>query len=477
MLATKRIRSVRLARWAFASLGLALLSSALPAVGQVDDGRRVYVEQLRVRLDQQVPQAQEVGVEYGGWFSFALFNYDDEVGRIERTLRQYQLRGWASGNVEGVHRAYVRGLLGYDDWNAGTNPKVHHGDEYTGLEIERAWYQFDLGQLLLNENGVEPPVAFRVKVGRAFAEIGTALTLSMPLDMVQMHADIGDWQVMGLLGKTVSETPNIDDSFAVWDHQRRCLWGVQLTYAGLGQHRPFAYFLSNDDQTEADPYDPAQSYEYTSQYIGLGSEGNLISPQLRYRAEIVGETGETYSAGQTSGTDPICAMAANALLEYYVDAPTRPRLSFEYLWASGDDDRQLSATSTVGGNRAGTTDHAFNAFGYRDTGLAFAPRLSNLHIYALGGSFYPLERYAWAKRLQVGSKLFLYHSSNSGGPISDPTAGSDIGWVGWEADVFADWRVTSDLSVTVRYGAFVPSGAFDNDSCRQMLVAAMHLSF
>ena len=46
---------------------------------------------------------------------------------------------------------------------------------------------------------------------------------------------------------------------------------------------------------------------------------------------------------------------------------------------------------SIGGNRAGTRDRAFNAFGFRDTGIALSPRVSNIHIYSAGGSFFPFE--------------------------------------------------------------------------------------
>jgi len=450
---------------------------ARPAGAQATSGRDVYQEQIRVRLDQQLPAAREMGLDAGGWFSFAFFNYDDAGARKKRTLRQYELRGWGSVNIQGVHRFYVRGLLGYDDWNSGDNPREFHGDQYSGLEIERAWYQFDLGRLLQNQTGQEPLLNFRVKAGRAFAEMGTALVLSMPLDMVQFDVGVGAWEFMALLGKTVEHTRNLDDSDAVASHQDRCLWGMQLTYTGFDRHRPFVYFLSNEDDTDPRPRDPFQSYSYSSRYVGVGSEGALLLPDLRYQVEVVGEFGKTYSGGVTAGRDSICAMATDVLLEYLFRLPTRPKITYEYLWGSGDQDRLLSATTTVLGNRRGTNDNAFNAFGFRDTGLAFAPRVSNLHVHTLGASFFPLEQHKLFERMEVGTKVFFYHKSTAPGPISDSTGPSNARWIGWEWDVYCNWRLTSDLSWTIRYGAFMPSGAFSDDSCRQFLLTAVILSF
>ena len=473
---TESVRRKRTLRPAMLVCGVIALVLCQPAWSQTD-GRRIYDEQLRVRLDQQIPGAKEMGLDAGGWFNFAVFNYNDTIARRTRTLRQFELRGWASVNIQGVHRAYVRGLVGWDDWNAGSNPTSGRGDEDTDPEIERAWYQFDLAQIHRNRTGKEPPVGFKVKVGREYAEIGTALVLSLPLDMIQFDLRANDWDVMAILGKTRSETANIDDSDAVATHMRRCIWGVEVAYNGFDRHRPFAYFLSNEDDTNARPFDPTQNYAYESRYVGIGSEGTVLLPNLSYQAELVGEWGKTYSEGVAAGRDNVQAWAADVVTEYIFERPTKPRVNFEYLYASGDGDRRSSATSTIGGNEAGSDDNAFNAFGFRDTGLSFAPRVSNLQMYALGASFFPLEKHELFKKMEVGTKVFAFQKADSHGPISDTDASKDSRWLGWEWDVFCDWRLTSDVTFTIRYGAFQPGAAFDNNSCRQFLYSALTFSF
>ncbi len=465
-------------RFSAAVLCFLIVAWCEPAQAQQEAGRRVYDEQLRVRLDQQLPQAREIGLDGGGWFNFALFKYDDPPARRFRTLRQYQLRLWGSANIRGVHKFYVRGLVGWDDWNSGDNPGDVTGDETTNPQVERAWYQFDLGQMLRNQTGTAPPASLRVKVGRQFAAIGTSFVLSMPLDMVQFNATVGNWEFMAFLGMTIRNTRNIDDSDAVSRDQQRCIWGVEVAYNGLDHHRPFAYFMENNDHTNADPADPLQAYDYSSRYIGIGSEGTIILPNLRYQTELVGELGRTYGEGVTGGTqDEICAVAYNLLLEYLFQTKTHPKVTAEYIFASGDSDRRSSSTSTIGGNRAGTKDNAFNAFGFRDTGIAFSPRVSNLNMYMLGASFFPLEDIELFKQLEVGTKLFFYHKS-ADGPISDVDASvNNSRWLGWEWDIYANWRITSDLTWTIRYGAFQPGSAFGNDDRRQFLYTAVTFSF
>jgi len=458
-------------------VGAVCVASSSTGFAQQQDGRRIYQEQLRVRLDEQDPERDRIGLDAGGWVTFGFFNFDDSLGE-KHTLRQFDIRGWASVNIDGIHKFYVRGMTGWDDWNSGDNTDPLHGDEDIDPRIERAWYELNLGRWLSGGvPGVRPPVDVRMKVGRAFADIGTALVLSMPLDMIQFDVEVGNWAFMGMLGKTVSWIPNIDSSAHIVEHQKRCFYGFELAYNGLDNHRPFAYFLTNLDHSSPHPDTPGQDYDYTSRYLGVGSEGRIFLPRLRYQAEIVGEWGRSYGHETVSGQDDICAMAADVMLEYLFDTKTSPKVMFEYLYATGDSDRLACSSSTVGGNRAGTKDRAFNAFGFRDTGIAFAPRLSNLHTYILGASCFPLEGDSLFDKMELGSKVFFYHKDESGGPISDTVANNRDQWVGWEWDVFCDWRISSDLVWTIRYGAFRPGTAFEDQECRQFLYTGLTYSF
>jgi hypothetical protein len=456
---------------------LALAVSCGAAWAQ-ESGVRVYEEELRVKLDEQSVEPRNTGIDGGGWLDFALFRFDDDQARRVRTLRQYTARAWASANLDGVHQAYVRGLFDWDDWNTGDN--VNNTPQNFQV-VERAWYEFSLGQLLMNQTGKPSPMDFRIKVGREYATIGTGLVLAMPLDLVQTDLTFPGWELTTLLGKTVTDTPNIDDSQAVEDHQQRAFYGGQVTYTGLTHHRPFAYFLGQDDHTTPEPKNPLQAYEYSSRYVGIGSTGNVAVPELLYQTELVWESGHefSYHATENDGTDSICALGFDGQLQYSWRAPTHPQFMMEYLRGSGDSDRLTSATSTVGGNRLGTIDHAFNAFGFRDTGVAFAPDIANLNIYVVGANFHPLEQYKPFKKLQVGTKAFFYQKSVADGPLSDTTATNHSPWVGWEWDAFCDWRITSDLTWTLRYGAFEPGDAFLSgfDDCRQLVYTGVSFSF
>ncbi len=467
-------------RWYLISIALAIAAiSVTPAAGQETSGLQIYDEELRVQLDKQ--EIRKTGFDAGGWFNFAFTYYDDAAARRRRNLRRYELRGWGSLNLQGgTHKFYVRGLLRYDDWDTGNNPTNQRGDDFDE-ELERAWYQFDLTSLLLAQTGKSSPYGLRFRVGRDFTTIGTALVLSIPLDQVRLDVTLWDWEFMALLGQTIRDTRNIDDSQRVANHQERTFYGFELKYKGFSHHQPFVYYLSNSDHTTPSPLDSVQSYDYSSRYIGVGSTGTLLPPDLSYSAEVVGEWGRTYSEGANAmfGQDEICAFAADVSLEYHIRTKTNPRVMVEYLFGSGDSDRRVSTNSTVGGNRMGTRDKAFNAFGFRDTGIALAPSVSNIHIYTVGARFFPLEHIRFFKKMEVGSKVFFYQKAIPTGPISDSLAGGDAHWLGWEWDVYCNWRITSDLALTARYGAFQPGSAYDggDKTCRQFFYTGIVFSF
>ncbi|MEE8367808.1 MAG: hypothetical protein V3S30_05780, partial [Thermoanaerobaculia bacterium] len=133
----------------------------------------------------------------------------------------------------------------------------------------------------------------------------------------------------------------------------RNFYGIELRHIGLDRHEPYIYYLFQRDHTDEWGRDPTLEYTYHSNYLGVGSSGSLLATNLRYSFEFVFESGESSPRTLTGRREDIHAMALDALVEYFFDAPGRPRIEFEYLWGSGDRDRTVSATSTVGGNTAG----------------------------------------------------------------------------------------------------------------------------
>lgn len=448
------------------------------AAAQDLDGVRIYQEELRVRLDQQIPSLREVGYDAGGWFNFAFYHFDDDPSRRQRSLSQYELRGWASVNAYGVHSAYVRGLLRWNDWANDDNPTTWRENEFDEV-VERAWYKFDLGRAIANQTGQTPDISPSVTVGRQHVELGTGLALSHALDAVRFDVDIRDLRFTALLGQTIRDWPGLMHDSILDSHNERCLYGFQLQYNYKGQHRPFVYYYKTIDHTSPAVASAVQRYDYSPEYLGVGSEGNLFLPDLTYKTELVAEWGKGYPCTTWSSQENICAMAYDLQLEYVFDeVQTDPRLFLEYLYASGDSDRQVAGV-IAGGNQAGTRDEAFTALGFRDTGVAFAPRVSNLHMLQIGARCFPLENKPLCDRLEIGTMAYFYMKDKGSGGMSDPSATVDATWAGWEWDAYCNWRITSDLSFSTRYGVFFPGAAFPGgyDNPRHFFYSGLSLSF
>ncbi len=104
--------------------------------------QRALEHENQLKLRQELPPAQRLRVDYGGWYNSYFFLFDDGYNS-SRTLRQNELRLWTSFTADqGVHEGYARMRMTYSDWN--------HGDSYTpdeddldGPHLERGGYKVD----------------------------------------------------------------------------------------------------------------------------------------------------------------------------------------------------------------------------------------------------------------------------------------------------------------------------------------------
>jgi hypothetical protein len=260
-----------------------------------------------------------------------------------------------------------------------------------------------------------------------------------------------------------------------------------MASAQIGTHRPYIYGLAQQDYNKDETFDfgsVTTEFQYNSYYLGLGSSGNF-GDRIVYGAEFVYEGGGGKSNSFViSGpflspidqtTEDICAYAADLRLDYLFQDRSFSRLGLEFLFASGDDDR-LSTSNTFGGNAAGTNDKAFNAFGLINTGQAFAPVVSNLLMFRGGFSTYPFQDIRMLRRMQLGADVFVFGKADSDAPIDEVT--KDQQYLGWEPDLYLNWRITSDVTLALRYGVFFPdSGAFENDDARHFFSTSVTFAF
>ncbi len=104
-------------------------------------------------------------------------------------------------------------------------------------------------------------------------------------------------------------------------------------------------------------------------------------------------------------------------------------------------------------------------FGYIDTGLSLAPRLSNLQMIKFGLSMTPSE-FVKKRNVSLNATFFLFRKDKKEAEISDNRAVKQHRNIGKELDISVVWNVFSDLNVSVDYGRFYPGGAYYYDEAR-----------
>lgn len=461
-------------RGVLAALAVLVTASAVsaqtPRANKFFRRQQFLDETTRQRLDADIPARQSMLFEYGGYIIPQWQQYDDV--RKQSNYRQTDLRLWGQVVVDDVHRLYARVRLVHTNFGPGDSPFSWNQD-LEGPNLDQGFYELQLTRALQKYCGLDLPADVRVTLGRQFVEFGNGLALSTVLDGGTVDVETGDWHFRGLLANTILSDANLDRSLPVAGHMDRLFSGFQVDYLGLSAHQPFVYFLHQRDHTDEEPVPVAQEFDYNSTYLGFGSSGEVVQ-NFRYLTEVVFEWGQGNN-GAAGRKNNIRAFAFDQTFEYFFDSPNDPVVSVEYALATGDDDR-LIATDTVGGNTRGN-DNAFLGFGYLNTGYAFAPEFTNLQMLRIGGRMKPLPKVECFRGLEVGVDFYSFWKQKKGGPVSDFRANVSTRDLGREVDLYANWRIFSDLSLMVRYARFWTSNAFTNDEKRDYMYAGLIYSF
>jgi hypothetical protein len=467
------------------------------ALGQTEELRfQRQLEQIRrqtrLQVNQELPPDQRVFVDYGAYVSANYLSLTDPELK-NRTLFQYDLVTYGQINVDGVHEVLFRGRLSYKSFNEGDN----FGDDTSGLdcELERFYYRFNLTRAITAYSDAEPQADVAIQFGRDLVTWGNGLTLSQTLDAVRFTAEFSALSVELLAGMTPQRTVDFDSSRPDFDDDtHRNFFGIMLSRR-FGNHQPYAYLLiqrdHNGNDTLSIPLSETENlvtrFDYDSYYIGVGSRGALTD-QLAYGVEFAWEGGRglSDSLGFDDGGNPlqfdqtreeIRAWAFDLQLDYLCGDPGNTRLSFETVLASGDSDRQHTS-NTLGGNLPGTYDRAFNAFGFLNTGVAFSPAISNIIIVRAGASTFPLHDADPFKRLQVGADVLAFAKLDRDAPIDEFTETGR--YLGFEPNVYFNWQIASDITLSARYGVFFPCEAIADeadDEPRHFIYAGVTFAF
>lgn len=452
---------------------------------QLERAIRSADQSWRLMVDPNLSVAERSQFDVGGSFSFFFLNLNDSTGNHRRLLQpEFQLYGRAS--IDGVHDFFVRSRFQYRDFSPGDSFDGR-GDMWTTPFLDRYVYEFDAARASAAYRGQKQNWNINLRLGRQFVDWAQGLVLSENLYAVRPTLTFGRWSLEALAGVTPADrsVTDWDSSRAGFNHDtKRGYFGANLVYTFPNASRVFAYFLHQQDFNDEDdarvnigvPID----FNYDSSYVGIGTDGT-IGRNWAYLAEFAYEFGNNRSDPLQDATfsqtrEEISAFGARAQLTYLFLDTWQSRAQAEFLIASGDDDRNTSTSGTLGGNRPGTNDRAFNSLGFVNTGLAFSPSLSNLITFRLGATSYPFNSYREFEQLQLGIDVLFHNKYDSDAPIEEAT--DDSRYLGTEADFSVNYRITSDLAAIFRYGAFFPGEAIATETeVRHFIFAGFTLSF
>lgn len=434
-----------------------------------------------LRVDTSLTLAERTFIDAGGFSSFSFVWLTDETDN-SRTLLQPEISLYTRAVIDGAHSVFARARFQYRDFSQGDSFDGR-GDRWTEPFIDRYWYEFDLRRSAAAYEGRSLDYNFNVRVGRQFVDWTAGLALSENVYAVRPTLEWGAWTLDGIAGVTPGDRSvvDFDASRKYYDSATyRAYFGGRLAYRLPDGKEFYGYVLHQEDQNANDGprvnLGVPVAFEYDSTYAGVGFTGSFANRWI-YLGEFVYEfgTGQSDPLRGAQTEEDISAWAARGQLTYLFAGPTRSRFEFELLLASGDDDR-LIASDTVGGNLSGTDDTGFNSLGFANTGLAFAAPLSNLWSMRAGVSSFPFNNVRELNEFQVGIDLFLFNKVDSDAPIDEFT--TDERFLGFEADVYLNWRLTSDLAFAARYGAFFPGEAIGGTKAtRQFVFLGVTLSF
>lgn len=441
----------------------------IPARGQTELERferqlEAIQRETRILASPDIPPGQRLYLDFGGYLTVNAAAIDDTAANAHN-LWSTNLTLYGRANLDGAHELFFRIATGTREFNKGDSFDGNDSD-WQEPRVERGYYRFDLARSRQAYQGKTPDYNLVVLAGRQLVHWANGLVLSQELDGGLITFSVRRLSIDILAAVTRESNADFDSSRPGFDdHFQRGFYGGMISFQVTPSHRPYAYVLFQTDNN-----DPVVSvvgpvttrFDYGSFYLGVGFTG-AIGQRWLYGGELVYEGGTGLSNSFDATLAPIAqteehiaAYAANARIEFLPGDRRNSRFVGELTLASGDGDR-FTTSNTFGGNRPGTKDTAFNAFGLINTGLAFNPAVSNIVVLRGGASTFPISsENPVLARIQVGADVLFFGKLDPNGPIDEPTDPGDF-FLGGELDLYLNWRITSDLSLAFRYGIFLPS--------------------
>jgi len=440
--------------------------------------------EFRQQYFSNTPIAERALMDFGGFFRYGFSSIDDSGG-VNQFMNTYDLRLYGRVELDGWFRAFGRLRFQYNDWNTIGN-FTPSGEGWQVPIGEIYWAEFDLGNWLSSQDGMDRSWSARARAGRQFIFWASGLTLADYMYAATADVSLGAFGFSGLVGLTSgSDTIDWDTSRPGYDSDTARLYLGGKLDLKLGEHVPYFFYLAQFDQNSGQvdflppgvppAFQARTQFDYESQYWGIGANGS-VGPDILYRVEFALETGSTLSdpikhdaslppdqLARPQFSTPILAQAGLAGLTWLARDKADTRLDLQLLAGSGSPYR-LDSGNTYGGIEPGHTDTSFNSLGYVNTGLVFAPEPANMCVPSLALSASPFKGNEVFGDTRVSANAFLYVRWDNAAPISVPTNLGGSNLVGSEFDFNIDWRIWSDLNMSVRYGIFVPNTSVFSDT-------------
>lgn len=385
-------------------------------------------------------------------------------------------------------------LDGWWDLPFGKNGSLFEGTAHTdvsfstGKESNTTAFNYDIDRfrlLFVIPNPSDDLQRLNIELGRLSFQDKTSLIVSHPTDGAKLDLSF-KWLNLAIqsgytgfimrsnnaVSLTVYDQNIASDTSSLFGSKRLFTMG-ELSLPKLFGHSVSASFIAQQDlnpENELIPEwtieesDGTQGGNFNSQYSSIHVNGAII-PDLYYATWFTYGTGRTLTwlEDNVSTTEfsyqyvPVQSVMAGLSLNYYLQTFYNSAFNFRFVYASGDKNN----SSVIEGN---TTEKAkqFTPITSSSFGLVCSPLLSNLIVVELGGSLKPLE----GEDLQTGANLYGFFRPTPGPlAIAGLKPGESSSLLGFELDLFGNYRIFSDFGVSLNTGLFFPisspSGAFD----------------
>jgi hypothetical protein len=458
----------RRGKWYAASAAASVLAALWSQPAFAQDQQKLIEDEWRREMNQRPKPDEDMQQPWlwdgGGWLHMQLDHLNDDPLRETRTDRYLDLRLWGEIRYDRIYSLYARIKTAYTDFNPGDQYSGNQQDTFQSPQFDEVYFDADW-----TDDGGH---GFSARAGRAFVSMGSGLLFNDLAYMLQGTYAEDRWAVRAWVGHSIIHENDIDQSIPHANKSYRGFIGAEGEYLISGNHRAYGMLLVEHDFNH-DPYSSVK-WTYDANYAGLGARGTIWAG-LGYSAEVIYEFGRSAAAFSTV-MEPISSYGGILTLDYEFPGPMEPMLLVQYMYGSGDSDRQ-SVSEALAGNQPGTDDHGFLSFGFVQTGYSLFPRVSNIQILRVGGTIRPLESVDWLHKMSVGVFGYFYRKAVDSSPISDSRAFLDDGDVGKEVDFTLRWRIFSDLGLSLNYGCFFPGAAYQDTKARNFVSAGLTYSF